>query len=224
MNRFISLAHAALVATTLIGATAAIADPMPLTSNLVTTDPYQNGRLSRNGIPQTVAMDEPYPGTNPSTVGSPYHYHVYTIDVGAANYVNITFDVTNAASYLNAFIAAYQSAYYVTSFQKSWLGDVGSSEFFGQDVGSFAFTATPFSQVLLVVNAGSASNAGIGAANPYTIYAQEAMTNDFSDAFDVPIVSGGRVIPEPSTLLLLAPLALVVAAKRRRRSPVATAG
>ncbi len=223
MNRFTSLARTAILATALFGATAALADPLPLTSFLVPTDPYQNGRLSRNGIPQDFAGDEAYPGLNPSTVGSLYHYHTYTINVGAANYISLTFDVTGEQSQLNAFLAAYQSAYYVTAPQTSWLGDVGSASFFSSDVGYMDFVATPFSTVVLVVNAGSAGNTGIGALNPFTIYAQASTDASYSNINDIAINAGGQVIPEPSTVLLLAPLALVVGLKSRRRRPVALA-
>ena len=156
MNRFTSLARTAIFATTLLGATAALADPMPFTSFLTTTDPYQNGRLSRNGIPQDFAGDEAYPGYNAATIGSLYHYEVFSINVGAANYISISFDNTSSLSTLNSFIAAYQSAYYVTNYGTSWLGDVGSAAPFTNDPGYMDFVATPYSTVVLVVNAGVA--------------------------------------------------------------------
>lgn len=223
MNRFTTLVRSALFATTLLGATAAIADPLPLTSFLTTTDPYQNGRLSRNGVPQDFAGDEAYPGVLASSLGLLYHYHTYVINVGAANYISISFDNTASASQLNSFVAAYQSAYYVTARQTSWLGDVGTASFFNTDVGYMDFVAKPFSQVVLVVNAGSAGNVGVGSANPFTIYAQASTDASYDNMADISLVAGGQVIPEPSTLLLLAPLALVVGLKSRRRRVAAVA-
>ena len=223
MNRFISLARAAVLATTLIGTTAAIADPMPLTSFLTTTDPYQNGRLSRNAIPQDFAGDEAYPGVLASSIGLLYHYETFTINVGAANFISITFDNTASQATTNSFLAAYQTAYYVTSRQTTWLGDIGAGAFFAGDPGFMDFVATPFSTVVLVVNAGSAGNTGIGVLNPFTIYAQASTDAAFSNQADIAITRGGQVIPEPSTLLLLAPLALVVGLKSRRRRPILVA-
>lgn len=222
MIRFTTLARTALLASALLGATAAIADPMPFTSFLTTTDPYRNGRPSRNGIPQDFAGDEGYPGLLASSVGSPYHYRVFSINVGAANYISITFDNTASSSTLNSFISAYQSAYYVTAPQTTWLGDVGSASPFTGDPGYMDFVAQPFSTVLLVVNAGSAGNVGIGSANPFTIYAQESTDAMYDNQFDAAISVGGQVIPEPETLALLAaPLAGLAFVRRRKARVVA---
>ena len=220
MKRFTTLANLAVIAGTLFGATAAFAVPMPYTSFLVATDPTQKGRLSRNGVPQdesggTLPGIESYPGViNPTTS---YHYHVYSINVGAVD--TIIYLTMNSGS-TTTFLSAYQSAYYVTNPQTSWLGDAGTSGLsFGTDPQSFNVLAAANSTLVLLVNE-TTTNGGLNAANTFTLYAQAtsvADENNGIDPIDIAIVNGGQVIPEPSTLLLLAPLAVFAGLKSRRR-------
>jgi hypothetical protein len=196
MIRFTTLARAAVLATAFLGS-AAFADPMPLTSFLTAADPLQKGRLSRNSIPQDFGMDEAYPGFINPTLS--YHFHAYTFNTGLTPYITISIDSLSA----NTFVAAYQSAYFVTNAGATWLGDPGTSGnyFSGTDPLSFSFLAAVNSTIVLIVNE-TTPNAGLGATMPYTLYAQ--------------------VIPEPETLALLAaPLAALAFSRRRKAVPIA---
>jgi len=217
MKRFTTFVRAGLLAVSLLATGAAIADPIGYTSYLVATDPIQLGRLSRNGVPSDGTPNYPFPGIiNPST---PYHYHSYTINVGADPFVVITFDSLSAST----FISAYQTAYYVNDRASTYLGDPGTSgNYFGTDPLFFNFVATPFSQVVLIVNETSGpAGLGLGPSNPFTIYAQSFSDSDYSDypGIDLLVQDVGLVIPEPSTILLLAiPFAAMGLSRRRRKA------
>jgi hypothetical protein len=221
MKRFTTLAHSALIAATLFGATAAFADPIPFNSALVATDQTQLGRLSRDSNPSEGTPNKPFGAIINPTVA--YHFHAYAVDVGADGYVVIEFDETSA----NIFASAYQSNYYSSNPATTYLGDAGFSGYYQtNDPNSFAFTATPFSTVIVVVNETTA-NGGLGAtSNGFTLSAQSFVDSAYDDypGIDLAFRNGsGYVIPEPSTLLLLAPLALVAGLKSRRRRPASAA-
>ena len=116
-----------------------------------------------------------------------YHFQVFSINVGAANFISVTFDNTASAATTNSFLAAYQSAYFVNNRQKSYLGDIGAGAYFAGDPGYLDFIAMPFSTVVLVVNAGSAGNVGIGVTNPFTIYAQASTDAMYDNQVDIAI-------------------------------------
>lgn len=211
MNSFTLMARTAVIASALF-ATAAFADPVPLTSFLVSSDQTQKGRLSRNGIQQDYPGDEAYPGIINPTLS--YHFHAYSFNVGNTPFVDITFDSLS----VNTFISAYQTSYFPANPGLTWLGDPGTSGnyFSGTDPLFFSFTAALNSTIVLLVNE-TTPNAGLGAGNTFTIYAQGSSDSNFSDLRDLQIVSGASVIPEPETLLLLAgPLAGLAFVRRRK--------
>ena len=197
-----------LIAALLIGG-AAHADV------LLPTDPTQVGRLSRNAVPQTWAMDELFPGV--INTGINYHYRTYAFNVGLSNYLQISIDSVSA----NTFFSGYQTSYASTNIAQNWLGDGGGS-------GNYQFDADPINLVdprffnvvaaansifLLVVNE-TTPNAGFD--QPFSFLVEGFSTTDYQNPVTLlPIVVA--VIPEPSTIaLLLAPLALVVVRKRRK--------
>lgn len=216
MNRFFTLARAAVLLSTLVGA-AAFADPMPLSVVITASDPVEKGRPSRNGLPQDFDGTEPFPGFINPTLS--YHFHPYTINVGLNPYVTITFDSLSP----NTFLSAYQSAYYVTAPQTTWLGDAGTSgNYFGTDPLSFSFIAAINSTVVLILNE-TTPNAGLN-YSPALVYAQLSSDRDYDNTVDVAITSGGQVIPEPATLALFgAPLVGLALVRRRRAKGAALA-
>src|SRR4051794_26989768 len=162
---------------------------LDVTSALQLTDPTQNGRLSRNSIPQDWAGSEPFPGIiNPTTA---YRYHIFSVNVGFANFVQISID--DLAGTASTFVSAYNGAYLPNSvasgnlgFNINWLGDAGfSGDIFGNP--SFFQVVEPINgNLLVVVNTTASATAGLG--DRFRILVEGFANVDF----DAPI-------PEPGT-------------------------
>ena len=182
------------------------------TSSAVTAanDQPQQGRLSRNGLQQDWAGGEAFPGIINPTVQ--YFYTTFAINVGNAPFIQIEFDSTSR----NTFVSAYQGFYAPNSsptgnrgFDNRWLGDAGTSgNFFGTDPLFFNVVAIPNQFLIVVVNTTAAGGVGLG--DPFRLIVEGYADRDFND----PVAFR---IPEPSTLLLLAPLALLAGLTTRRR-------
>ena len=206
-----------LMTTLLTGAEAAHAITTSLTPIYTQT---QLGRLSRNGVPQDWAGDEPFPGIVNATTA--YRYATYAVHVGASNYLDIIFDSIPA----NTFLSAYQTSYKPDSlntagrgFETNWLGDAGTSgEYFGSDALFFDIIAAANSTVLFIVNNTGANNLGLNEPFTFNVFAYP----DSSFNSD-PVELAVTLVPEPSTeLLLLAPLALMGARRLRLRTRAAS--
>src|SRR5450631_2907108 len=100
---------------------------------ILSTDPTQFGRLSRNGTPADWSFQEPFPGViNPTTA---YHYEALSILVPSwLNYLQISIDSNNA----NIFASLYDTSYHPTAVLPNlgldvhYMGDEGGSgNFFG---------------------------------------------------------------------------------------------
>lgn len=197
--------------------TASVADASVI--SLTASDPLQLGRLSRNGIPQDWAGDEPYPGVINAT--TPYHFHAFSLDVGIYQYIDVIVDGTSTTT----FVSAYQSSYHPSNLSIGWLGDPGTSGnyFSGTDALFFDVVAALNSQLVLVLNE-SVTNGGLGVANGPNVTITGYACNDFScDGVDLTgrLSAFATVIPEPATWLLLAgPLAGLVITRRRKAKPV----
>lgn len=174
----------------------------------------QQGRLSRNGILQTWSQDEPFPGIiNPSVR---YFYTLFAVNVTSLNYLDINFDSTSA----NTFLSVYQTSYRPNSdatvnlgFQTNWLGDTGTSgNYFGTDPLFVDVVAALNSTVYLVV--ANTAAGGVGLNDPFTLLVTGFPDSSFNSAGVELAISR---VPEPSTLLLLAPLGLVAGRKLRAR-------
>lgn len=213
-----------LLAASLLASGAAYADALTL------SDPAQLGRLSRNSVAQDwshfeldpTQNGEQYPGAiNP---GVSYRYHTYFYNVGSNPFIQI--DIDSMSSF--TFFSAYQTFYNPLNKQQQWLGDAGQS-------GNYAFDANPAdavdpryfqvvaalnSTLVIVVNetSGTTSGASTGIGAPFTLAVESYPDSqyNFDPVFLSPVSAAAR-IPEPSTLLLLAPLALVAGLKTRRR-------
>ena len=211
MTMLATLTRSALLASALVGTTAAYADA------LTATDPIQLGRLSRNATQQDWAGQEAYPGViNPST---PYHYRTYFYNVGLLPYVDITIDSVAAT----VFFSAYQTFYNPTNLAQGWLGDEGSSGNYNfssvvppVDSRFFDVVLGRNTTLVLVVNE-STTNGGI--AQPYDLHVYGNSSSGSYESIELFAVSAISRIPEPSTVLLLAfaPLALVAGRRARKQ-------
>lgn len=101
---------------------------LDVSGSLTLVDPTQQGRLSRNGIPQDWSGTEPFPGV--INLATTYHYHTYTVDVDSTPFIQIDFDSLSP----NTFVSAYVANYVPNSgpspnfgFDTNWLGDAGFS-------------------------------------------------------------------------------------------------
>ncbi len=205
-----------LLIAALLASGSAFADALTL------SDPIQLGRLSRNGIPQDWSGTEAYPGVINTT--TPYHYRTYFYNVGLTPYIQISIDSISALT----FFSAYQTFYNPTNLAQQWLGDPGGSGNYNfdnvpaneVDPRFFQVTAAANSTLVLVVNE-STTNGGIG--QPFNLLVEGFSDTEYDDETVLAAVPAASRIPEPSTMLLLAPLALVVGLKSRRRRAVAVA-
>jgi len=179
-------------------------------NTLTTADPFQLGRLSRNGVAQDWIGTEAFPGV--VNAATSYRYHTFQFNVGNAPYVEIS--VSSGSTLL---ASAYQTSFQPgVSLATNWLGDAGNSgQFFGVDSLFFQVIAIPNSVLTLVITETTGAAGALGGL--FTLTADGFIDTDRNDplAFRV---------PEPETLLLmLAPLALLAASRRARKGRPATA-
>ena len=169
----------------------------------------QQGRLSRNGIPQDWSGSEVYPGVINPTVT--YFFTTFTVNVGSLNYLEIDIDSVSP----NTFASAYQTSYFPTNLQTNWLGDAGTSgnSFSSSDILAFNVVANLGSFVTIVI--ANTAAGGVGITDPFTLSVYGFPDSQYSaDAVELALSR----VPEPSTLLLLlAPLGLVAGRKLRER-------
>jgi hypothetical protein len=177
------------------------------TDQLVSADPTQLGRLSRNGTPQDWAGSEAFPGV--INTGVTYHYMTYLVNVGATPFIQIDVDSISAST----FVSAYDVSYAPDSagapnhgFDTNWLGDAGfSGNLFGTDPIFFNVIAPVNSNLIVVVNETAANGGGL--LQPYHLTVEGYLDSSFTST------------PEPSSLLLvLAALSIMYAARTRRGS------
>jgi hypothetical protein len=166
---------------------------LDLSDALLVTDPTQNGRLSRNGIPQDWVGSELFPGViNTATT---YQYRTYNIALTGAQFIQIDFDSNS----VNTFVSAYQSSYLPNSagapdygFDTNWLGDAGSS---GNVFGNPAFfnvVAQPHSTLVVVVNETSGAGTGIGQTYRLTVEAfYDTAYNDTPEPYSMILCLSG---------------------------------
>ncbi len=168
----------------------------------------QQGRLSRNGIPQTWDHDEATPATiNP---GVTYYYSTYALNVTSLNYIDISFDSTSA----NTFLSVYQGSFNPLNLQANFLGDPGTSgDYFGTDPLFTDVVAALNSTLMLVVTTTNGGTSALG--DPFTLLVSAYPDGTFNSP---PVELQPLRVPEPSTLLLcFAPLALVAARRTMKR-------
>jgi PEP-CTERM motif len=200
------------------GALLALAGPVHATDiysgtmTIAATDPTQLGRLSRNGIPQTWAGDEAFPGVINPTVA--YGYKTLSLDIAAletgytyGQFLQVTID--SAAT--TTFLAGYLNTYNPTSaatMQATWLGDPGTSGLsFGTNPLSFQVKVGNGNKLFLVLNE-SVTGGGVGLVANIKVEA-------FSDINFTDLTPSA--VPEPATWAFMsAGLAALLAVRRRR--------
>lgn len=175
------------------------------------SDPTQHGRISRNGILQDWVGSEPFGGLINSGVS--YRYHVYDIDLTAAEggsyggYVQIDFDSVTANTFLAAYLGSYDPSS-EASMAATWLGDAGTSgNYFGVDPLYFQIYVPQNLHLFLVLNDTSAAGAGVGQHGTITVEAFK--DTDYTD------------LPEPGTVALSLAALAGAGFVRRRKSAAA---
>lgn len=212
MNRKWLLLCSLLVLTLVFSSLASASTLAMFTATVSTSDPTQQGRLSRNGVPQDWFGDEAFPGT--INTGVTYHYHVYDIpgsvfDVypgfsnGYAGFVNVDVDSLSG----NTFVAGYLDSYDPTNKGATWLGDPGTSgNYFGTDPLAFQVFVPQGHDLLLVVNNTGGSNLGTGDQLKITV-----------EGFIDTLYTDPSPTPEPASLMLLGSGLLAAFATMRKR-------
>src|SRR5262249_35210869 len=118
----------ALIMATLWALTAALLGPTPAkavtlfdsgTTVLVSGDPTQLGRLSRNGIVSDWSSSKAFPGS--INLATSYHFETFTIPIINTPFVQISFNEIGGTP--NLFASAYLTSYNPLSPSTNYLGD-----------------------------------------------------------------------------------------------------
>jgi hypothetical protein len=189
----------------LAATTARAAVLLDVSSALSLSDPFQLGRLSRNGVPQDWTGGEPFPGViNPTTS---YRYHTYAVNVGLTPFVQVLFDSIST----DTFISAYDTSYLPGSggapnlgLNVNWLGDAGVSGN-SPSVDPLFFQVLTQTNHLLVLVVSETVGANTGVGDPFHLTAEGFVDSEFND------------VPEPGSLLLGSIGVGLATLQRRRR-------
>lgn len=179
---------------------------------LLSSDPTQLGRLSRNGIIADWSFQEDFPGTINPTVS--YHYEAIPVLVpNWLSFLQISIDSNNGSIFASVYDTSYNPDPLAANrgLDVNYMGDEGGSgNFFGtsprffQVVDQTAFNSpTGFGTVVVVLNE-TATN-GLGLNSPVGVLVEGFSDTEFNE------------VPEPVTFTLLGTgiLALAVAYRRR---------
>ena len=179
---------------------------------LTSSDPIQEGRINRTGVPSNWSSAKVFPGILNPSFG--YAYDTYAVTNVLFPYIQITFDdvsgsaLTFASAYLGSYDPNVKAAN--NGLDINYLGDAGSSgNYFGTDPIAFQVVVPVHDTLLVVVNGtGTAANPAVG--QPYRILVEGFTDTSFDDAIPEPASMGLTAV----TLLAAAILVLV----RRKKS------
>jgi hypothetical protein len=160
-------------------------------SALVSGDPTQMGRISRNNLPSDWSnTPKAFPGTvNPGTT---YHYHTFTIPASAL-FTTPFVQITNDDPTASVFVSTYLNSYNPASESTNYFADAGFSGGFAVlgETGFFQLAVPPGNNLVVVVNETTA-NGGLG--KPYRI-----LVEGFTDTlYSNPSTPTPTPTPKPS--------------------------
>ena len=186
MKCFATMRGACLLSI-LLGAPASASILLNISSALSAGDPTELSRLSRSGVPSDWSTTKAYPGVVNPTIA--YHYETFAVNVGVANYVQISVDDPNSA----IFASAYSGSYLPAAPATNYLGDDGGTGNFTGNQPSFFQIIVPINGNLVVlVNDVSTTNGGIGKA--FGILVEGFIDSNFDEP--------PTTTPEPAAILL----------------------
>jgi hypothetical protein len=202
---------------------------------LVSADPTQLGRLSRNGIIADWSFQEAFPGVLNPNVSLHYEAIAVTVPQGES-FLQISIDSNNA----NIFASVYDTSYNPDplalnrGLDVNYMGDAGGSgNFFGtsprffQVVDQTAANSSSGGTVIVVLNE-TVTNGGLNSPVELTVegFADTCFDDTVPDpTCQAPSPGGGGTggdggttdVPEPSTFTLLGAPLLALALVYRRR-------
>jgi hypothetical protein len=172
----------------------ASASAQVFTGSVTASDPTQDGRLFRDGMPSMAGMNKPFPGV--TMAGTPYHYDSYIFTNPFA--VSTAFTISlNTTSNNNPFAVVYLGAFNPMNLATNYRADGGFSPTPTSGPLSFSFDIPAGAMFTVVINETLAGGAQLGIPSDYT----------FTLA----------VVPEPSTVLQLSMGAALVGVWAWRR-------
>jgi hypothetical protein len=196
--RKLSLAAASLFAALTLSTNVWADTLSQFDTSLSATDPHQQGRISRDGVPSDWSVAKVFPGVINTSVSYAYKtFDFAASDFTGGQFVQISFfDYEDGA---DLFLSAYSGSYSAPPSALHYLGDGGiSPNDFGTNAVSFQ-VIVPTGQDLVLV-----FNETLGGANSSLAYGQLAniLVERFADTdFDDP--APAPTVPEPSTLALM---------------------
>ncbi len=117
------------------------------TDKIISTDPTQSLRVTRDGNPSVCGTPKVYPGN----IGAGnYHYKKYTIQNTSASAECVNIILTNPEAN-QMFAVAYSGSFNPANISQNYLADIGASPFSGSS-SNMAFTMPASSTVVLVVS------------------------------------------------------------------------
>jgi hypothetical protein len=142
-----------------------------VSGSITSSDPTENGRLSRNGVASQAGTQKPFPGTLSLGI---FHYDSYTIvnTTGADQALYI--DFTASFFPTDAFSVAYLGSFDPNNIATNYLGDAGISPEVGNPHVFYSVTFPVGQTVVLVVNevtsrAGVPSYTLAASTTPFTV-------------------------------------------------------
>jgi PEP-CTERM motif len=151
------------------------ASAQTFTGSITLSDPTENGRLFRDGVPSVSGTQKPFPGISGS--GTFYHYDSYILTNPFATTTAFTITLSTTTAGVFPFSVAYLGAFNPANIATNYLGDAGTSADSGVPT-SFMVDVPAGATFTLVVNE---VTAGAGVAD-YTLN-----------------IAPSTTVPEPST-------------------------
>jgi hypothetical protein len=124
------------------------------TTALLSTDPTQLGRMSRDGVPSDWSSSKPFPGTINSTTS--YHFTTFTVPIINTPFVQISLNEIGGTTDL--FASAYLNSYNPLNEATNYLGDAGVSG----TLTTFQVIVPVGQSLIVLINDTTATGSGVG--------------------------------------------------------------